>query len=187
MGAAENTHMNRAIDSFEKYTEVCRQIAVDRLASITGKKWEPVDVEEWDRLLFSSHIIMITLAGKDLRVFLKVHYRPGRTKAVLENVKSKITDVVSEYSNLLAGGVKQMLLDSGVICGLSLPTLLTGIDEAILSDVSKSHRFIDCFALQFSETQIFVTIATDVTSDIVKSSILDCKYRGSDSDEIEFL
>ena len=187
MSEQENSFVVRTVDSFETFALDCRKLAAERLASITGKTWEQVEIDNWDRLLFSSNMTMITLAGKDLRVFIKVHYRPKKTKATLSHIKSNIFDMFNEYTNLLAGAIKQMLFESGVVCGLSLPNSLSGIDEVILSDIAKSNRFKDCFSLKSNDLELFVTISTDVTSDNVKNSILVCKAEDIDSGEVEFL
>ena len=169
------------------YNQLCREIAMERLKYISREAWDIQEIEEWDRMVFASNLVMITVAGKDLRVFLKVHFRPKKVLNVLPGVTTSIGDFFAEYANLVAGGVKQSLLETGLICGISLPTMSSGFDEIIFSDKIRPHRFVDCFSLVRDETEVFVTISTDVLSEAVNEKILQCESNTMEAGDIEFL
>ena len=179
----------RTKDHAAKFWELCRQTAQQRLAYLSRVDWELVEHDDWDQLVFASHMAVITVAGKDLKVFFKAHFRPSSMAKAVSNCGDvrRCVDFLNEFANLFAGGIKQELLEQKLICGISLPTVLSGFDEIIFSDKVRPHRYLDCFKLQHSETEIYLTVSTDIMSNFVFENIQNCAVIAEDEGDIEFL
>lgn len=172
-----------------KFWELCRHTAVQRLTYLSRVDWDLIEHDAWDQLVFASHMAVITVAGKDLKIFFKAHFRPsGMAKSVSNCTDTRrCVDFLNEFANLFAGGIKQILLEQKLICGISLPTVLSGFDEIIFSDKIRPHRYLDCFKLKNQDTEIFITVSTDIMSTFVFDNIQNCAVEAEDEGEIEFL
>lgn len=179
----------RTQDHAAKFWELCRHTAAQRLGYLSRVDWELSEHDDWDQLVFASHMAVITVAGKDLKIFFKAHFRPSAMAKAVSNCADtrRCIDFLNEFANLFAGGIKQELLEQKLICGISLPTVLAGFDEIIFSDKVRPHRYLDCFRLKHGETQIHLTISTDIMSTFVFENIQNCAVVAEDEGEIEFL
>ena len=187
MSAVEVANVSKTIDSLDSFAQMCRVTACDRLKYLSREDWDLKEADDWDRMVFASDLAMITVAGKDLKIFFKAHFRPKSISKTLPDLRTRVGDFFSEYANLFAGGVKQVLLDTGLVCGISLPTILSGFDEVIFSDKIRSHRLVDCFRLVKDSTEVYITISTDIMSGAVSDLMATCKVEADDDDDIEFL
>ena len=115
---------------------------------------------DWDQMVYAPQMALILIAGKDFRLTMKTHYKP---QSFMHNNKSTkkragVNDMFREYSNLVAGAIKQPLLMQGIVCGISLPTVTSGYDELIFSDRFKGNRLRECFEVGKDANKIVITL-----------------------------
>ena len=188
--AIKETKMERLADAAPNFQMLCRNAVLRRFAHISSKADASVrEVSVWDEMFFAPNMAIILVAGKDLTVVIKAHFFPKKTEAHLVPGRNKqqIYDFFREFCNLVAGAVKQGLLERGVICGISLPTILSGYDELIFSDRRRVGRKYDCFELVAGEFKCIMAVSVDCNSDKVFSGLSSVSQHIEDSEEIEFL
>jgi hypothetical protein len=179
---------NKLIDSIPHFAETMRMAAFERMKSMSGIEPLLNDLADWDAKLFGPSMSMITVAGKDLRVFLKVHYRSSHFIGKIPHVTTRkhCEDFFNEYCNHWAGAVKQALLLCNVVCGISLPIALPGFDEFIFSDKIRPHRLVDCYAMRIAGAAAALTIAVDVSGQELAKKLDGCSFLDGEN-EIDFL
>jgi hypothetical protein len=188
--AIKETKMDRLSESAPNFQVLCRNAVLQRFSHICSRTDASIrEVAVWDEMFFAPNMAIILVAGKDLTVVIKAHFFPKKTEANLTpgRTKMQIYDLFREFCNLVAGAVKQGLLDRGVICGISLPTILSGYDELIFSDRRRSNRKYDCFELVSGEFKCILTVTVDCNSDKVFAGLSGVSRQIQDSEEIEFL
>lgn len=180
--------VNKLIDVLPQFAEAMQLAGFGRMKSMCGIEPLHNDLADWDACLFGPSMSMITVAGKDLRIFLKVHYRCSQFIGKVSHVTTRkhCEDFFNEYCNLWAGAVKKTLLSCDVVCGISLPIALPGFDEFIFSDRIRDHRFVDCYAMRLAGAAAALTTVVDVSSKELAAKLAECSF-SEDESEIEFL
>jgi hypothetical protein len=181
--------MNKSLTSvIPSFQTAIRLSAVERLKYLCGVEVRVGDMEQPSIPIFGSDLSVITIAGKDLRILFKVHYRMNRILRHFGSGKTagQCVDFFNEYCNLWAGAIKQVLLSEHLICGISLPTALPGFDEFIFAGKVRQHRLCDLFTVAFGAASIVVSVAVDVHSKAVLDALGACCYLTTEND-IEFL
>ena len=189
-GAIKETKMERLADVAPNFQMLCRNAVLRRFAHLSSRTDAVVrEVPEWDEMFFSPNMAIILVAGKDLTVVIKAHFFPKKTEVHLTPGRSKqqIYDFFREFCNLVAGAVKLGLLERNVICGISLPTILSGYDELIFSDRQRVGRKYDCFELASGDFMCVIAVSVDCNSDKVFRGLSSVSREIEDSEEIEFL
>jgi hypothetical protein len=186
----DRNHIDRLCDAAPNFQMLCRNAVLQRFAHISGRKDATIrEVAVWDEMFFAPNMAVILVAGKDLTIVLKAHFFPKKTEAHLTAGRSRkqIDDFFREFCNLAAGAIKQGLLERDVICGISLPTILSGYDELIFSDRRRAGRKYDCFELAAGAFKCVLTVTVDCNSDKVFEGVAGVNREIRDNEEIEFL
>lgn len=179
---------NKLVDSIPAFAATMRLASFERMKNMSGIKPLFNDIADWDAKIFGPSMSMITVAGKDLRIFLKVHYRSSLFAGKIPHVTTRkhCEDFFNEFCNLWAGAVKQSLLLCNVVCGISLPIALPGFDEFIFSDKIRPHRFVDCYAMRIAGAAAVLTTAVDVNDRELVKKLSVCNFSEAEN-EIDFL
>ena len=180
----------RLKDVAPNFWELCRNAAITRFTTLVPQSTPTIsDRADWDALTFGSSTSVILLAGKDVKIVFKAHYHSGKSAKSFGNnlSKNQIDDLYREYCNLVAGAVKQGLLAHRLVCGISLPIVLSGHTEAIFSDKIRPDRLIDCFDVRLQNFQFTVTVSADATSESVLEVMRTCAKEAIAKDDIDFL
>lgn len=177
-------------DISNNFSQLCRTAALQRFM-LTSKRQDVVieEREDWDAMSYAPYMSVILIAGKDVRIFLKAHFQLKKSIEFLSTGydKNQVLDFYREYCNLFAGAIKQAVLEQNIVCGISLPTILSGFDELIFSDKMRSNRYKDCFDLVVGDFRVTITISADLMSDEVTNSIRTIRTALADLEDIEFL
>lgn len=177
-------------DIAPSFWELCRNATLQRFVHVSSKaNAKIVELSDWDAMSYGSNMSVILVAGKDFKFFFKVHFFPKKTARyfIQGASKSQVLDFYREFCNLVAGAIKQSLLDQGVVCGISLPTIISGYDEMIFSDKVRPDRSQDVFQVAVDDFRFTVTCGADITSAKVLEAVKGCQVVVKDSEEIEFL
>lgn len=174
-------------EELRDFSGVCRIAATERMNYISNTHWTIGEVENWDPFIFDSQMSSITLAGKNLRIQFRVHFRKSSLQrlGIGDGSETRVVDFFNEFSNLWAGAVKQVLFRQQLVSGISLPISLPGFDELIFSDKQRPDRLLDCFEMVANNVKVFVTIGVDAMSQDVFNGLGRCG-QSLESNEIEF-
>ena len=172
------------------FRDLCRNAARQRFTHVSSR--HDVRIEEnklWDAMSYGSSMAIILVAGKDFKLFLKAHFHPKKSAMTFAKgrTKTQILDFYREYCNLIAGAIKHALLSQNLVCGISLPTIVSGYDELIFSDKFRADRYYDYFDVVLPEFKFTISIAADLNSEFVREAVKQCRHDVEDSEEIEFL
>ena len=198
-GSSENRPEEGVSEAVEKFrilpevlpafSQFIRQAATSRFAYITRlQNLEVAENKNWDDFCYGSSMAVILVAGKDFKLFFKVHFHQKKYQQVSGGnlLASGVQDVFREYANLTAGAIKQALQDLNVVCGISLPNITSGYDELVFSDTLRSARIIDCFDVVSPNFKFTITITLDIGAGEVLEALTDISLKEHD-DDISFL
>jgi hypothetical protein len=181
----------KLIDFYPQIARLIRDYSVERIMNHSGRKDLLLhEVANWDDFCYGSHMSIILVAGKDLRVLYKVHFKvkdflgefPGITN------KAQLFDYFREYCNLMAGCIKKDLRAQNYVCGISLPTITSGYDEIIFSDPIRDERYIDCFAIGTETSRFVVTAHVETNNLELLKDLNNCPIpEKAEEGEIEFM
>ncbi len=197
--ATESLGLPMLKDSQVQLHTMIREISRKRFSDISGRRdLEIIDHEHPDDLVYGSHLTVIQIAAKDLRITFKSHFcinhvktltqrrnSPDRTQ---EQILKSTYDLFKEYSNLVAGGISQQLNSCGIVAGISLPIATSGFDELISSDEIRKSRLYDYWKIQAEGFHY----SCSVSAEIFETDLLDLFVYGEsgaqdDGGEIEIL
>ena len=167
-----------------------RQASLERFAYISGlKDLQIVEVANWDAFSYGTQLALIMIAGKDLKLFFKAHFRVKPSLATFGDDKNRagLFDLYREFCNLTAGAIKQTLQSKDVLCGISLPTVISGYDELILSDTVRTDRMVDCFVIGNDKFSFTITVLVDVSDPDLRVRLESLTASSAASDDIDFL
>ena len=167
-----------------------RSFSVKRFEAVSGLgQISIIERSKWDEFCYGSRLAMITIAGLNFQVMIKVHFDP---QTCLQAFSSDRTirwfeDCLREYCNLLAGAIKKVFQSHDILCGISLPIVTAGYDEIFFSDQMRPNRLTECFDIKFSNGGLTMMMTLDVLSDMVERVIRGIPDSDLESEEIEFL
>jgi hypothetical protein len=176
-----------------------RELSRKRFADITARRDLVIeDHDHPDDFIYGSHLTVIQIAAKDLRITYKSHFnlsdvmaltqRKGAPERSHEQVLKSSYDLFKEYNNLVAGGITQQLHSCGVVAGISLPIATSGFDELISSDEVRASRLYDFWKIRGEGFHF----TCSVYAEIFETELLDLFVYGEiamddDGGEIELL
>ncbi len=172
------------------FWKLCRNTALNRFGHVSGRHdAKTKERQNWDAMGYGSSMSAILVAGKNFKIFVKAHFHAKKSAAAFAAGRSnhQINDIYREYCNLIAGGIKQALIGQNLVCGISLPIIMSGYDELVFSDRWRDNRYIDCFDIVLDNFGFTVTLSLDFTSEDVISALNGCPEFVGQSEEIDFL
>jgi hypothetical protein len=176
-----------------------RELSRKRFSDITARRDLVIeDHEHPDDFIYGSHLTVIQIAAKDLRITFKSHFNLSDVKALtqrrnspersLDQILKSSYDLFKEYNNLVAGGIAQQLHSCGIVAGISLPIATSGFDELISSDEIRASRLYDFWIVRGEGFHF----TCSVYAEIFETDLLDLFVYGDlnldgDGGEIELL
>lgn len=150
-----------------------RELSKKRFADITARRELTLeDHEHPDDFIYGSHLTVIQIAAKDLRLTFKSHFnlndvriltqRRGGPERSLDQILKSSYDLFKEYNNLVAGGITQQLHSCGVVAGISLPIATSGLDELISSDEVRGSRLYDFWRIKGEGFQFTCSVYAEI-------------------------
>jgi hypothetical protein len=180
--------------------EILRYLSKERFQDITSEMVESIiDHLSPDDLIYGSHITLIQVSSKDLRITFKAHFNVDETSALIradlnfsptkDYDVSLTNDLFKEYCNLVAGGLCQYFLSVNILAGLSLPLATSGIDEIFHSDQLRDFTLTDYWILQGEKFKFTCTVLVDVLNDDLKGcfSFNEEFFKSSEINSIDIL
>jgi hypothetical protein len=180
------------------YTMI-RELSRKRFADITSRRDLVIEEHEHpDDFIYGSHLTVIQIAAKDLRITYKSHFnlsdvmtltqRKGAPERSHEQTLKSSYDLFKEYNNLVAGGITQQFHSCGIVAGISLPIATSGFDELISSDEVRTSRLYDFWKIRGEGFHF----TCSVYAEIFETELLDLFVYGDiamddDGGEIELL
>ncbi|WP_141733662.1 hypothetical protein [Oligoflexus tunisiensis] len=186
-------------DAHQHLYTMIRELSRKRFADITARR--DLVIEEHERpddFIYGSHLTVIQIAAKDLRITYKSHFnltdvmaltqRKGAPERSHEQILKSSYDLFKEYNNLVAGGITQQLHSCGIVAGISLPIATSGFDELISSDEVRGSRLYDFWRVRGEGFHF----TCSVYAEIFETELLDLFVYGEvamddDGGEIELL
>ncbi len=186
-------------DAHHHLYNMIRELSRKRFADITARRDLVIeDHDHPDDFIYGSHLTVIQIAAKDLRITYKSHFNLSDVKALTqrrgapersqEQILKSSYDLFKEYNNLVAGGITQQLHSCGVVAGISLPIATSGFDELISSDEVRNSRLYDFWRIRGEGFHF----TCSVYAEIFETELLDLFVYGDlaldgDGGEIELL
>ncbi len=176
-----------------------REISRKRFSDISGRRDLLMsDHEHPDDLVYGSHLTVIQIAAKDLRITFKSHFSISHVKTLTqrrnspdrtpEQILKSTYDLFKEYSNLVAGGISQQLNSCGIVAGISLPIATSGFDELISSDELRRSRLYDFWTIQAEGFHYSCSVAAEIfETDLLDLFVYAESSEGEQGGEIEIL
>ncbi len=186
-------------DAHQHLYTMIRELSRKRFADITARR--DLIIEEHDHpddFIYGSHLTVIQIAAKDLRITYKSHFnlsdvmaltqRKGAPERSHEQILKSSYDLFKEYNNLVAGGITQQLHSCCIVAGISLPIATSGFDELISSDEVRTSRLYDFWRIRGEGFHF----TCSVYAEILETELLDLFVYGDiamddDGGEIELL
>jgi hypothetical protein len=182
---------HKLVDFFPQISKIIRDYSVERIMNHSGRTDLVLhEVRNWDDFCYGSHMSIIMVAGKDLRILYKVHFKVKDFMGEFHAISNKfqLFDYFREYCNLMAGSIKKDLRAQNYVCGISLPTITSGYDEIIFSDPIRDERYIDCFAIGNDKCRFIVTVQIETNNlDLLNDLNNRPMPEKSEEGEIEFM
>ncbi|MBC7660055.1 MAG: hypothetical protein H7249_10130 [Chitinophagaceae bacterium] len=151
--------------------ELLQHLSKERFGAITQRSSILVkDHPNPGDFVYGSHLTVIQIASRELRITFKSHFTLSETQALtqkgsdartLARVLESTQDLFMEYSNLVAGGLKKELHLRSIAAGISLPLATSGFDELIASDVVRPSTFLDYWIVCGKDFQFTCSVAVD--------------------------
>jgi hypothetical protein len=186
-------------DAHQHLYTMIRELSRKRFADITARRDLVIEEHEHpDDFIYGSHLTVIQIAAKDLRITYKSHFnltdvmaltqRKGAPERSHEQILKSSYDLFKEYNNLVAGGITQQLHSCGIVAGISLPIATSGFDELISSDEVRNSRLYDFWKVRGEGFHF----TCSVYAEIFETELLDLFVYGDiamddDGGEIELL
>lgn len=186
-------------DAHQHLYTMIRELSRKRFADITARRDLVIEEHEHpDDFIYGSHLTVIQIAAKDLRITYKSHFnlsdvmaltqRKGAPERSHEQILKSSYDLFKEYNNLVAGGITQQLHSCGIVAGISLPIATSGFDELISSDEVRTSRLYDFWRIRGEGFHF----TCSVYAEIFETELLDLFVYGDiamddDGGEIELL
>ncbi|RZA24188.1 MAG: hypothetical protein EOP10_10625 [Proteobacteria bacterium] len=91
-------------------------------------------------LVYGSFIAHILVAGAPFKLTFRVHFKCSEVRGLIANFRETpidritdayVIDLMKEFCNLVAGGIKKIFIDQKIACGIALPCLNKGVDEIL--------------------------------------------------------
>jgi hypothetical protein len=179
-------------ERYPRISALVRDYSLQRIAHHSGRRDFAIqEIENWDDFCYGSYTSLIMVAGKDLRILYKVHFKAKDFINEFTGVTNKfqLFDYFREYCNLMAGSIKKELRLQNYVCGISLPTITSGYDEIVFSDPVKEDRLSDYFAVATDKSHFTVTLHLETENIELLESLNNLPYadKSADESEIEFM
>jgi len=189
-GYAEPQIVNSIEGTFPQIRDGFRKIAAERIRYITGTTdWVSDDDVKWDDFVYGNRLALISIPGKDLRCTIKCHFQLEEFVTAPDQADAlKTFDLLREFLNLCAGGLKIIFQTSELTTGISLPIVTSGYDEIVFSESYRGARLFDYFRLTSGKKSLVVTLVIEPGSERVVEQLR--KFVNADvpsSDDVEFL
>jgi len=121
-----------------------------------------------DRFSYGERLIIFLVAGRDIRLTVKVHYNPSETRSLIvqKRMENKeegeaLESIFSEFGNLISGGIKHELIEMGYVVGISLPIAASAYDEIISSDKLIKDRTYSYVTVKSGDVKFVLTLTMD--------------------------
>jgi len=121
-----------------------------------------------DRFSYGERLIIFLVAGRDIRLTIKVHYNASETRQLItyKRMENKeegeaLESIFSEFGNLISGGIKHELIEMGYVVGISLPIAASAYDEIISSDKLVKDRTYSYVTVKSEDTKFVLTLTMD--------------------------
>ncbi|RYZ88263.1 MAG: hypothetical protein EOP04_09770 [Proteobacteria bacterium] len=109
-------------------------------------------------LVYGSFIAHILVAGAPFKLTFRVHFKCSEIRDLIANFREiprdRITDafamdLMKEFCNLVAGGIKRIFIDQKIACGIALPCLNKGVDEILYKSMKSVTAQNDIWSLRW--------------------------------------
>ncbi len=172
-------------DRSQSLYDLIRFLSKQRLTDISSRPVLSIeDHQHPDDFVYGSHLSIILVASKDVRISFKSHFKLASTRKLVERknggertqkqMLKSTYDLFMEYSNLVAGGISQQMHAKGIVAGISLPMATSGFDELISSDEFKSKSFFDFWTIKGEDFQFNCSVCVDILEEVwLKDFIFD--------------
>jgi len=157
--------------SIDQYNQFLRSLTATRVGTYFDDPGVAVeDVPESElRDVYGSWVAMIMVAGNSLKTTLKAHFQSRPVREVMKRrngeegdiPSARIHDFIKELLNLCAGQLKVELERGHSDAGISLPLLLSGIDELFYSSSRESRHVIDQWTIVSPAHQVRIVFSHD--------------------------
>ena len=203
MGQTATGSISRHSDTdgnLSNFEDILLKISRDKLIDQTGI--QEIDIHPYsnvDASIFDHWMSLVLLAGRKLKVCIKIHFDTESGKQMILSKFNRspdsitldmIFDRLKELSNLTAGGLKESLGQENGNCGLSLPLVTRGFDEVLFRDrflSAKKHGKRNVWQLKSANFKLILSSEIQVFD---WSAIQEVNYIERDEEEegeLEFL
>lgn len=159
-------------DAQEPLQLMIRALSRQRFEDISMEKGLAIEEHDCpDDFIYGSHMTVIQIAAKDLRLTFKSHFNLGDISLLTARAKTSAQvlgsayDLFKEYSNLVAGGISQHLHGCGIVAGISLPLATSGFDELIASDELRLGRHYDFWRIRNEHLNFVCSVYAEIFED----------------------
>lgn len=183
-------------DAHPPLQRMIRALSRQRFEDISAEPDLRIEEHEHpDDFIYGSHLTVIQIAAKDLRLTFKSHFNLSDIARLTARAKTPAQvlgsayDLFKEYSNLVAGGISQQLHACGIVAGISLPLATSGFDELIASDELRLGRHYDFWQVKSAHLKFVCSAYAEIFEDnlLGKFTFDENSLQGSEGGDVELL
>jgi len=184
--------------SYPEVVKLFEFIVLDKIKGFLKLSEEDVVFEQAtpaDRFSYGERLIIFLVAGRDIRLTIKVHYNPTETRGLIvhkrmENKEENeaLESIFSEFGNLISGGIKHELIEMGYVVGISLPIAASAYDEVISSDKLVKGRSYSYVTVRSKNVKFVMTLTMDAEDPKgIEGFVFDASHFDRDEEDDGFL
>lgn len=183
-------------DKIADIKEISQNISLARIKSSSKRddlKFTEVDT---NLAVLAYWMSFVLVSGESIRIIFKAHFSSSDAQILAsstydskpENVSfDQAFDFMKEFCNLVAGGIKKKLEDSGLSAGISLPILVRGFDEFFFTGNPDKKIFFERWKISGDQVNLFCSLQLEfIDLDKIKNTIFDKDISNLDDDSISF-
>lgn len=184
---------NQTQTSIEQIKKLIRQKSILGLEAMCKKQGLQIkDISSDDKVL-GHWMSVITVSGYKIHITFKVQFSiktaNSFSKHTYKHVKETVSnsqnkDFMREFCNMVAGYIKNTLINNDLAVGVSLPLLCRGFDNFFFDPPVHVTSGKDCWKLFELDNNIYCSSVIDIADDLVIDSLDDSEIQ---SGEVEFL
>lgn len=186
-------HEDLTVTTINQLKTLIRQKSVLGLEAMSKKQGLQVESISQDDKVLGHWLSAISVSGDKIHITFKVQFaiKTANTfsKHTFQHVKDGVSnsqnkDFMREFCNMVAGYVKNTLINNNLVVGVSLPLLCRGFDNFFFEPPSHSRSGKDCWKLFENENNVYCSSVIELADDIKLNIDNDSEVQ---TGEVEFL
>ncbi len=184
---------DQTVTTINQLMTLIRQKSILGLEAMSKKEGLEVESISQDDKVLGHWLSAISVSGEQIHIIFKVQFAiktvNSFSKYTFQHVKEGVSnsqnkDFMREFCNMVAGYIKNTLINNNLTVGVSLPLLCRGFDNFFFEPPTHSRSGKDCWKLFEKENNVYCSSVIELADDIKLNITDDFTVK---TGEVEFL